>query len=87
MGGWSVVFESAASKEVRRIERRERERILRAVEALKTDPRPAGGKYLKGRWSLYLRIRVGDYRVVCAVEDARLVVVVIHVGHRRDVYD
>ena len=60
-------------------------RIATEIEALKTNPRPPGVKVLKdgeGR----LRLRVGDYRVIYRVEDDRLIIVVVKVGHRRNVY-
>ena len=56
-----------------------------ATEALRDDPRPAGVKALVNSPGL-LRIRVGDWRVIYRVEEARVVVVVVEVGHRREVY-
>jgi len=56
-----------------------------AIEALCDNPRPAGVKALTGSADL-LRIRVGDWRVIYRVADHRLVVVVVEVGHRREVY-
>ncbi len=60
------------------------ERVLAAIRALAHDPRPSGVTKLRGEdlW----RIRVGDYRVVYAIEDQRLVVTIVRVGHRREVY-
>lgn len=49
------------------------------------DPR-APGKALTGRFSGLWRYRVGDYRIICKIEDDRLVVLVVEVGHRRDIY-
>jgi len=59
-------------------------RVLAAIKALAQSPRPAGVTKLRGEdlW----RIRVGDYRVVYAIEDQRLVVTIVRVGHRREVY-
>ena len=59
-------------------------RIISRLENLKNDPRPADVKKLKGRegW----RIRVGDYRVIYTIHDADLLILVIRVAHRRDVY-
>jgi mRNA interferase RelE/StbE len=56
------------------------------IATLAHDPRPAGVLALAGHPGL-LHIRVGDYRVVYTVDDAVLVVLVAHLGHRRDVYD
>ncbi|WP_370452586.1 type II toxin-antitoxin system RelE/ParE family toxin [Corallococcus sp. CA054B] len=54
------------------------------IDALATEPRPVGAEKLKG--SDYLRIRIGDYRVIYQVEDGRLVVLIVELGHRREIY-
>lgn len=60
------------------------ERAKEAIRALREEPRPIGCKKLTGRdgW----RIRVGKFRVVYEIDDARKTVTVFHIGHRRDVY-
>lgn len=60
-------------------------RIVEAIESLAENPRPIGATKLRGFRNIY-RIRVADYRVVYEIHDDRLVVLVIRVGHRRDVY-
>jgi len=60
-------------------------RIDTAIRGLVLAPHPPGSKKLRGTDDLY-RIRVGDYRVVYQVEDERLVVLIVNVGHRRDIY-
>jgi len=60
-------------------------RIVRAVNALKTDSRPAGARPLVGYSGLW-RIRVGDYRVVYTIRDAEFVVLALRVAHRSGVY-
>ncbi|MGA2053356.1 MAG: type II toxin-antitoxin system RelE/ParE family toxin [Opitutales bacterium] len=57
----------------------------RAIDALLENPRPPGGKAMTGLDKTW-RIRVGEYRVIYEVQDDRLVVLVIRVGHRGDVY-
>jgi mRNA interferase RelE/StbE len=59
-------------------------RILARLEQLKLDPRPGDVKKLKGREAW--RIRVGDYRVIYTLDDKTLLVLVVRVGHRRDIY-
>lgn len=61
-----------------------RRRVLLAIEQLAGEPRPSGVRKLEG--SDEYRIRVRDYRVIYEIEDAVLVVVVVRVDHRRDVY-
>jgi mRNA interferase RelE/StbE len=60
-------------------------RIQGAIALLAEDPRPPAARALRGRPGL--RVRVGDYRIIYTVEDDVLLVVVVTVGHRRDVYD
>lgn len=62
-----------------------RTRIRRAIRTLSTDPGPVGWRKLAGSHELY-RIRVGDYRIIYEVRDGELVIIVVTVGHRRDVY-
>ncbi len=62
-----------------------RGRILRKLRALEDDPRPPGAEKLAGPEDLY-RVRVGDRRIVYAIRDRVLVVIVVRIGHRRDVY-
>jgi mRNA interferase RelE/StbE len=61
-----------------------RDRVRIAIDALSADPRPPGAVELAGRDDY--RIRVGDYRVVCAVDDAERLVLVARLAHRREVY-
>jgi mRNA interferase RelE/StbE len=60
-------------------------RIAAAIDALASDPRPAGCRKLVGAERVY-RVRVGDYRVIYEVYDDKLLVLVINLGHRREVY-
>jgi mRNA interferase RelE/StbE len=60
-------------------------RIIRKLGALEENPRPFGVEKLGGSENLY-RVRVGDWRIVYAILDRELVVIVIRIGHRREVY-
>lgn len=60
-------------------------RMNKAIDALANDPRRPGTRKLAGSDTLY-RLRVGDYRVVYEIHDDRLLILVIKVGHRRDIY-
>ncbi|MEO5333000.1 MAG: type II toxin-antitoxin system RelE/ParE family toxin [Magnetococcus sp. YQC-5] len=62
-----------------------RRRILHAAYLLAHDPRPPGSKKLAGVADTW-RIRVGDYRIIYIIEDDRLVVLIVKIGHRREVY-
>lgn len=61
------------------------QRIADAIKALADDPRPEGSTKLQGGDDLH-RVRVGSYRIVYAIQDAELLVLVVRVGHRGDVY-
>lgn len=75
----------AAVRALKRIDHRDRPRIRGAIALLAADPRPPGAKKLRGREGY--RIRVGTYRIIYIIEDGRLVVVVVALGHRRDIYE
>jgi mRNA interferase RelE/StbE len=75
----------SAEKALRVLPRSAQRRIARTIDALGEDPRPRGAVKLAGVDSLW-RVRVRDYRIIYSIEDRALVVLVIRVGHRRDVY-
>lgn len=61
------------------------QQIGEKIDVLESDPRPPGHKHLHGFKDLY-RVRCGDYRIVYTIRDTQLLVLVIQIGHRRDVY-
>jgi mRNA interferase RelE/StbE len=81
---YAVEILRAAQKQLARIDRQDQSRIVAAIQELASEPRPAGSMKLTGRpaW----RIRVGSYRVIYEVHDDRLLVLVVAVGHRGEVY-
>ena len=85
MASYRVEIAKNAAKDLRGIDRKWIPRIVAAIEALETDPRPAGCKKLAGSEHTY-RLRIGDYRVVYDFHDATLIVWVVRIRHRRDVY-
>lgn len=85
MPRYEIEFAARAAKQLTALDRTTQLRLAKAIDALKLDPRPDGAKQLRATVGLW-RIRVGAYRVVYAIEDDRLVVLVIKIGHRRDVY-
>ncbi len=74
----------AARRSIERLGRALQDRILSRIELLSANPRPPGAIKLSGQDAY--RIRVGDYRVIYTIHDDRLIVLVVDVGHRRDVY-
>ena len=85
MAEYSVVVARSARKELERLGQPQISRILRRIEALALTPRPEGCRKLQGASNLW-RIRVGDYRVLYAVDDAQKVVDIIAVRHRSEAY-
>jgi len=82
---YNVFIKPSALKELESIDsKKDRRRIVRAIASLAEDPRPAGCLKLSGKDKY--RIRCGQYRIVYAVQDTVLVVTIVKVGHRRDVY-
>ncbi len=86
MAKYSVELKPSARKELERLSAKLIERIFPKLEALGDEPRPVGCKKLKGGQQEW-RIRVGDYRVVYTIEDAKLRVSVTRVRHRSEVYE
>jgi mRNA interferase RelE/StbE len=82
---YEVEIARRAVKSLTRLPRREQQRIRAAIDLLADEPRPPGCVALKGEDHAY-RVRVGDYRIIYEVHDDRLVVLVVRVGHRQDVY-
>ena len=82
---YRVEFSTAAARQLRKLAAVERKRVLAAIRALESEPRPPGTTKLVGEQTAW-RIRVGDYRVIYDVFDNSLLVVVVRAAHRRDVY-
>ena len=79
-----INYRPSAAKSIERLPRSMQERVLERLGMLAENPRPAGSTKLSGQDAY--RIRVGDYRIIYTIADMQLVVLVIDVGHRRDVY-
>ena len=85
MARFDVRIKTSAAKELEAIPgKKDRQRITERISSLAEEPRPAGCQKLSGH-NRY-RIRQGVYRIVYSIEDKRLVVFVVNVGHRKDVY-
>jgi mRNA interferase RelE/StbE len=84
MARFELRFKASVAKDLRGLPKADIRRILARIDTLRDDPRPAGYEKLAGR-ELY-RVRQGVYRIVYSIVDARLIVEVVKVGHRREVY-
>lgn len=85
MSRYRIELRPAAVRALRKLDPQVRHRIQGAIALLADDPRPPAARALRGRPGL--RVRVGDYRIIYTVADDVLLVVVVTLGHRRDVYD
>lgn len=84
MSRYRIELRPAAIKALRKIDRKDQDRIRGVIRLLADDPRPPAARALQGRPAF--RVRVGDYRVIYTIDDGVLLVVVVTLGHRRDVY-
>jgi len=84
MASYEVVFKKSVAKDLRAFPKQDVKKIMQRIRALANDPRPAGCEKLSGQERY--RIRQGVYRIIYEIEDARFTVMVVKVGHRRDVY-
>jgi mRNA interferase RelE/StbE len=81
---YQIIIEKTAQKDILKINRSAQITISQSISLLADEPRPSGCIKLKGREAW--RIRVGDYRVIYEINDKVLIVKVVTVSHRRDVY-
>jgi mRNA interferase RelE/StbE len=85
VGAYSLNLKTSAAKEVDALPRADRKRVVARIAGLSDDPRPPGSEKLAGHDDRF-RVRQGRYRIVYSVDDRLHVVVVVKVGHRKDVY-
>ena len=84
MASYEVLIKRSAVKEIEKISTRaDRRRVVGKIQALAVDPRPPNCQKLSG--SERYRVRQGNYRIVYAIEDEKLIVYVVKVGHRKDI--
>ncbi len=86
---WNIEFDPAARRQLEKLDKSVSDRILRLLHerVARLDDARAIGERLKGPLREFWKYRVGDYRLICSLKDDRLVVIIIHVGHRREFYN
>jgi mRNA interferase RelE/StbE len=84
---WTIEYSAKAVKELKKIDKKAASTIIDYLNdiAQQEDPR-SKGKALKGDKRQFWRYRVGNYRILCSIEDEELVILATHLGHRKDVY-
>lgn len=83
---YSVNLTSAAARQLRKLDRQIQVRIYARLKKLEENPRPPGAIQLQGTSRILHRVREGDFRIIYFIEDDRLVVLVLRIAHRREVY-
>jgi mRNA interferase RelE/StbE len=84
MASYKITIKRSAAKELEKIVLPDRKRIVEKILLLADDPRPLGCKKISGQEKY--RLRQGDYRVLYEIQDDILIITVVKIGHRRDVY-
>jgi len=84
--GFRIEFRPSASRQLRTFPRNVQRRLLTAIDLLAENPRPPKCKALRGRLKSLYRVRTGDYRIVYQVHDRRLLICILTVAHRKNVY-
>ncbi len=84
MASYNLEIKRSAAKEIEALPAPDRRRVVARIQALANDPRPPGSEKLSGREQY--RLRQGVYRILYEIHNKVLVVVVVKVGHRREVY-
>lgn len=85
MARYEIVFRRSVYKDLRSTPKADIKKILKRIDSLASNPRGPGCEKLSA--DERYRVRQGNYRIVYAIEDDRLIVIVVKVGHRRDVYE
>ncbi len=82
---YEIIIKPSAEKSFARLEKALQIKIIKAIENLAVNPRPQGFKKLKSLTELY-RIRVGDYRIIYSIDNNVLIITVVKIGHRKEIY-
>lgn len=82
---YRIEISKEAEKQIRQLNKDEQVKIVKKIFSLQNEPRPVESKKLRGTHSLY-RVRQGDYRIIYTIEDSKLTIIVLKVGHRGKVY-
>ncbi len=86
---WIIEYADSALKKLRKLDRSVAKGILEYMDdrvATLDDPKSLGKKLLGPRYGVYWRYRVGDVRIICDIKDEKLTVLVVEVGHRKEIY-
>ena len=85
MASYRIEVSATAEKQIRKLRRDDQIRVLRAIQLLTTDPAPPGSRRIRGYDNVF-RIRVSTYRILYRVAGKHLLIIILKVGHRREIY-
>jgi mRNA interferase RelE/StbE len=85
MSKYAIEVSATAEKQLRKLDFPALGRIVKSIKELASDPRPRGCKKLHGYEDVY-RIRTGNLRIICSVDDRKLLIIILKVGHRKAIY-
>lgn len=84
---WSINFNKKSEKELSKLDKQTQQKIVKFLYGLENNDNPRkSGRALKGDLGLFWRYRVGDYRIICQIEDETIMILVLSVAHRKEVY-
>jgi mRNA interferase RelE/StbE len=83
---YEVIFTKRANRDVKKMDADVQKQVIAATEALEKNPRPHTSKPMKGAYKGYWRERTGNYRIIYEIQDEKLVVLVVRIGHRKNIY-
>jgi mRNA interferase RelE/StbE len=85
MANYSIEVSATAEKQLRTLSQKDQISVLKRIQELSGEPRPNHSRKLRGHDNIY-RVRVGNYRILYSIENKHLTIIILKVGHRRDVY-
>jgi len=85
MARYSIEISRTAERQLKKLPRKDQRRVVKAMLTLAEDPRPKGSRKLAGYDDVF-RIRVGRYRILYSISGRKLVIIILKIGRRKDVY-
>lgn len=85
MANYSIEVSATAEKQLRKLSKKDQISVLKRIQELSRESRPNRSRKLRGQDNIY-RVRVGNYRILYSIENKLLTIIILKVGHRRDVY-
>ena len=85
MANYKIFISASAEKKLKKIPKNDLVKVIEKIQSLSTDPYPEGCRKLSGEENTY-RVRQGTYRIIYEIENKKLIILVLKVGHRKDIY-